>query len=189
MLVPCPMTDEVTITVKANLLPIANAGPDQTVVSGATVELDGSGSRDRDGDRSIAVYTWFTAAGTTPELKPNNKVAKPTLTAPTVNVGDPPVKFSYGLRVEDPDGGVSDPADIVEITVIAPDTTAPTGTFETAPTTHDGKTPFNLAVVFSEPVVGFTEDDFAPIMLELPEGPQTGLRLLPDVYKRYSRFN
>ena len=164
--------DEVTITVKANLLPIANAGPDQTVVSGATVELDGSGSRDRDGDRSIAVYTWFTAAGTTPELKPNNKVAKPTLTAPTVNVGDPPVKFSYGLRVEDPDGGVSDPADIVEITVIAPDTTAPTGTFETAPTTHDGKTPFNLAVVFSEPVVGFTEDDFAPIMLELPEGPR-----------------
>ena len=164
--------DEVTITVKANLLPIANAGPDQTVVSGATVELDGSGSRDRDGDRSIAVYTWFTAAGNTPELKPNNKVAKPTLTAPTVNVGDPPVKFSYGLRVEDPDGGVSDPADIVEITVIAPDTTAPTGTFETAPTTHDGKTPFNLAVVFSEPVVGFTEDDFAPIMLELPEGPR-----------------
>ena len=160
--------DEVTITVKANLLPIANAGPDQTVVSGATVELDGSGSRDRDGDRSIAVYTWFTADGNTPELKPNNKVAKPTLTAPTVNVGDPPVKFSYGLRVEDPDGGVSD-SDIVEITVTAPDTTAPTGAFEAAQTTHDGMTPITITANFSEPVTGFVASDIlTPI--DLPVG-------------------
>ena len=161
--------DEVTITVKANLLPIANAGPDQTVVSGATVELDGSGSRDRDGDRSIAVYTWFTAAGNTPELKPNNNVAKPTLTAPTVNVGDPPVKFSYGLRVEDPDGGVSDPADIVEITVTAPDTTAPTGAFEAAQTTHDGMTPITITANFSEPVTGFVASDIAT-PIDLPVG-------------------
>ena len=162
--------DEVTITVKDNLTPIANAGPDQTVVSGATVELDGSGSRDDDGE--IAGYTWFGAVGSPPPLTDvpgTGNEGKRTLTAPTVNVGDPPVKFSYGLRVEDDDGAVSE-ADLVEITVIAPDTTAPTGTFETAPTTHDGKTPFNLAVVFSEPVVGFTEDDFAPIMLELPAG-------------------
>ena len=159
--------DEVTITVKDNLLPIADAGPDRTVVSGTTFKLDGSGSRDEAGP--LESYTWFAAEGTGhPPLDDYNRV-DPTLKAPTLNVGDPPVKFSYGLRVEDIHDAVSD-ADLVEITVIAPDTTAPTGTFETAPTTHDGKTPFNLAVVFSEPVVGFTEDDFAPIMLELPEG-------------------
>ena len=159
--------DEVTITVKDNLLPIADAGPDRTVVSGTTFKLDGSGSTDEAGPPES--YTWFAAEGTGhPPLNDYNRV-DPTLKAPTLNVGDPPVKFSYGLRVEDIHDAVSD-ADLVEITVIAPDTTAPTGTFETAPTTHDGKTPFNLAVVFSEPVVGFTEDDFAPIMLELPEG-------------------
>ena len=159
--------DEVTITVKDNLLPIADAGPDRTVVSGTTFKLDGSGSTDEAGEPKS--YTWFAAEGTGhPPLNDYNRV-DPTLMAPTLNVGDPPVKFSYGLRVEDIHDAVSD-ADLVEITVIAPDTTAPTGTFETAPTTHDGKTPFNLAVVFSEPVVGFTEDDFAPIMLELPEG-------------------
>ena len=159
--------DEVTITVKDNLLPIADAGPDRTVVSGTTFKLDGSGSTDEAGP--LESYTWFAAEGTGhPRLNDYNRV-DPTLTAPTLNVGDPPVKFSYGLRVEDIHDAVSD-SDLVEITVIAPDTTAPTGTFETAPTTHDGKTPFNLAVVFSEPVVGFTEDDFAPIMLELPAG-------------------
>ena len=38
----------------ANKPPVADAGPDQTVVSGATVTLDGSGSDDPDG--SIKSY-------------------------------------------------------------------------------------------------------------------------------------
>ena len=161
--------DEVTITVKENLTPIANAGPDQTVVSGATVELDGSGSRDDDGE--IAGYTWFGAVGSPPPLTDvpgTGNEGKRTLTAPTVNVGDPPVKFSYGLRVEDDDGAVSE-ADLVEITVTAPDTTAPTGAFEAAQTTHDGMTPITITANFSEPVTGFVASDIlTPI--DLPVG-------------------
>ena len=151
--------DEVTITVKDNLTPIANAGPDQTVVSGATVELDGSGSRDDDGE--IAGYTWFGAVGRPPPLTDvpgTGNEGKRTLTAPTLNVGDPPVKFSYGLRVEDDDGAVSDP-DLVEITVTAPDTTAPTGAFEPVAATHDGMTPIIITANFSEPVTGFEVSD------------------------------
>ena len=158
--------DEVTITVKDNLLPIANAGPDQTVVSGTTFKLDGSGSRD-EGEEPIKNYTWFEATGTEhPLLNDYNRV-DPTLTAPTLNVGDPPVKFSYGLRVEDIHDAVSD-ADLVEITVTAPapDTTAPTGAFEAAQTTHDGMTPITVTANFSEPVTGFVASDIlTPVIL------------------------
>ena len=161
--------DEVTITVKDNLTPIANAGPDQTVVSGATVELDGSGSRDDDGE--IAGYTWFGAVGSPPPLTDvpgTGNEGKRTLTAPTVNVGDPPVKFSYGLRVEDDDGAVSE-ADLVEITVTAPDTTAPTGRFEPIEPTHDGMTPITMTVNFDEPVTGFEKSDITAT-IALPVG-------------------
>jgi hypothetical protein len=34
----------------SNSAPVADAGPDQTVVAGQIVSLDGSGSSDRDGD-------------------------------------------------------------------------------------------------------------------------------------------
>ena len=158
--------DEVTITVKANLTPIADAGPDQTVVSGAMVELDGSGSRDDDGE--IESYSWVQAStGTAPTLSAYN-VVSPTLRAPTVNVGDPPVKFSYALRVEDDDDAVSN-SDTVEITVTAPDTTAPTGRFEPIEPTHDGMTPITMTVNFDEPVTGFEKSDITAT-IALPVG-------------------
>ena len=137
-----------------NAPPISNAGPDQTVVSGATVELDGSGSTD---DGTITNYQWVHAAAGQPALT-NGNTARPTFTAPVVAPGAANVILTYGLRVTDDDAVTSTVTDTVMITVTPPaDTTAPTGTFETAPTTHDGMTPINLAVVFSEPVTGFTE--------------------------------
>ena len=47
----------ITITAgPANVAPIANAGSAQTVVRGATVTLDGSGSTDANGD--VLLYRW-----------------------------------------------------------------------------------------------------------------------------------
>ena len=111
--------DRVTITVtppSSNMRPIANAGTDQTVASGATVTLEGSGT---DNGGTIQDYYWVKAStGTAPTLSANN-VARPTLTAPTLVEGGSDVTFTYALRVKDNAGAVSD-ADEVTITVEAP---------------------------------------------------------------------
>ena len=157
------------IRYQANTAPVANAGPDQTVVSGATVTLDGSASTD---DGIIRIYTWFQASsvGTAPDLSDNNAVM-PTLTAPTLSVGDASVTFSYALRVEDDAGVVSDSSDTVEITVTAPapDTTAPTGRIEPIAATHDGMTAITMTVDFDEPVTGFVASDIT-VIIALPDG-------------------
>ena len=51
--------DTVSITTE-NSRPVANAGPDQTVLVGTTVQLDGSESRDADGD--ALTYRWSLTA-------------------------------------------------------------------------------------------------------------------------------
>ena len=55
-------TDLVNIVVNPNQSPIADPGPDQTIVLGATVSFDGSGSSD---DGTIVSYNWDFDDGTT----------------------------------------------------------------------------------------------------------------------------
>ena len=153
----------------SNVRPIANAGTNQKVVSGATVTLEGSGT---DNGGTIQDYYWVqSSTGTAPALSANN-VAAPTLTAPVVNVGDPDVTFSYALRVRDNAGAVSDD-DEVTITVSAvADTTAPGGEFTRDPT-HDGMTPITITVDFDEPVTGFVASDITihvPLPVDFPVG-------------------
>ena len=69
-------SDLVAVTVTAapvnNVAPTADAGPNQTVVEGATVQLDGSDSDDSDG--TIASFQWVldgvtVATGETPTVE------------------------------------------------------------------------------------------------------------------------
>ena len=48
---------------RPNLAPVANAGPDQTVATGATVTLDGSASSDADGDALVFSWSFVSFAG------------------------------------------------------------------------------------------------------------------------------
>src|SRR5512133_722055 len=74
--------DEVTVTAATpNAAPVANAGPDQAVATGALVTLDGSGSSDADGD--ALTYLWACAArpgGSAAGLSSTSAIA-PTFTA------------------------------------------------------------------------------------------------------------
>ncbi|MEW8544010.1 MAG: PKD domain-containing protein, partial [Candidatus Thiodiazotropha sp.] len=61
-------TDRITVRTDPfiNLLPQANAGADQTINAGETVQLDGSGSSDSDG--SIVRYSWYQNRGPAVDL-------------------------------------------------------------------------------------------------------------------------
>ena len=85
--------DTVEITVEDMNDPTANAGSDQTVASGATVTLDGSGSSD--GEGAIATWEWVRERGTTVTLT-GDDTATPTFTAPNT-AGD----IVFGLTVTD----------------------------------------------------------------------------------------
>jgi hypothetical protein len=92
-------------------MPTADAGPDQTVNSGAPVTLDGSGSTDSDG--SLVDYAWVQEDGpevllqTTPSTQ-----ATPYFLAPAPDVE---VTLVFRLEVTDDEGGTA--TDMVTVTV------------------------------------------------------------------------
>ena len=113
-------TDTVTITVvSGNVIPIADAGDDQTVDSGAMVTLDSSRSMDSDG--TIASREWTRVRGTSGESVTLNDAtaASPTFTADSVAAGTADVTHVFELVVTDDDGAES-VADTVMITIVAP---------------------------------------------------------------------
>ena len=82
---PEPLCDTDTMTVDVNepppvnQAPTADAGPDQTVASGAAVNLNGTGSSDPDGDSLD--YSWTQTSGPAVTLSGAN-TATPSFTAP-----------------------------------------------------------------------------------------------------------
>ena len=102
-------TSSTTDTTEKNILPSANAGPNQEVLEFETVTLDGSSSTDVDG--TVVSYQWKQFSGITVTLSSLSDV-NPTFTAPDVD-SENILKFS--LTVKDNSGGSSD--DDVIITV------------------------------------------------------------------------
>ena len=119
--------DTVTISTE-NTRPVAEAGPNQSVLAGAIVLLDGSGSRDPDGD--ALRYTWSLTTvppGSTAALNDSNSIT-PSF------VADQPGAYLAQLVVDD--GRLSS----------LPDTVIVTTTMNTAPVANAGPDQSNVVV-------------------------------------------
>jgi predicted outer membrane repeat protein len=121
-------TDNVQITVNnLNREPIANAGPDQTVLELTTITLNGSGSSDPDGDP--ITYLWQQVSGPAVTLT-DVTAAQPTFDTPEVAAT---TTLEFALVVND--GTAESAADSVVITITKELNKAPpiidggTGTF------------------------------------------------------------
>jgi len=110
-------TSTVSSLAGTNLVPIANGGEDQTVVSGAVVTLNGSGT---DTDGSINSYSWEEVLGSSLNLGASNNAAL-SFTAPTVSS-----ETNYTLRLTVVDSAGASASDEVTVTVRAVSNTPPT---------------------------------------------------------------
>ena len=116
---PGGLSDSDQVSVAVNRAPTADASADQTVVLGATVTLDGSGSSDPDGE--VLSYSWRQVFADFPE--PGEAVvtlSSATAASPTFTAPSSPTTLTFELTVTDP-GGLSD-SDQVIVTVRAPET-------------------------------------------------------------------
>jgi PKD domain len=103
-------TDTVTVTVTAPAqAPVADAGPDQNVVAGAAVIIDGSASTDPDG--TIVSYAWTQITGPTVTLT-GGPGATRSFIAPTLIGG---TFLEFQLTVTDNTGSTD--TDLVAVTV------------------------------------------------------------------------
>jgi len=100
-----------TSTPAPNIAPIANAGPDQSLVARSTVTLDGSASSDGNGD--ALRYQWTISAAPVGSRATLNS---PTTARPTII---PDVAGTYRIALVVSDGNANSPSDEVSIVLSA----------------------------------------------------------------------
>ena len=94
-----------------NQPPVADAGPDQSIGEGVTVQLDGSGSSDPDSDP--LTYDWLQTVGTSVTLSDPTSVS-PDFVAPSLLTANELLTFRLIVN----DGEDDSAPDLVDITVI-----------------------------------------------------------------------
>lgn len=142
----------------SNAAPTANAGTDQTVTTQTTVNLNGSGSTDPDGD--TLSYQWSQSSGPSVTLS-GASTATPSFTAPTLAVNAPDAVLTFQLIVND--ATVNSSADTVNVTVESIKNNAPTlsGTPSSASVVEDVSSNLDLSAA------AFADADNDPLTVTL----------------------
>jgi len=126
-------TRSVSLTVNANQIPIADAGPTQTVDEGETVTLDASNSSDPAGDP--LTYLWqqkMDVSAEAPVVNLSDETsAQPTFEAP--EVGPDGVSLSFVLTVTDSGGLSNSDTSIVNVASLNMPPTANAGDNQSVP--------------------------------------------------------
>jgi hypothetical protein len=116
-------SNEVSTTISpANQLPVANAGPDQSVNEGTTVTLSGTNSVDPNG--GALTYSWSQVSGT-PVTLSNPSAAQATFIVP--NLGSNGQTLGFQLTVTDSAGLQSSDTCLVTVLVLNQPPTANAG--------------------------------------------------------------
>jgi serine protease len=102
-----------------NVPPVANAGTDQFLQPGDTVNLSSAGSGDPDG--TIVSYLWTQVEGT-PTVNFNSSSANPSFQAPQLPGNATFIHFTFELTVTDNDGAVGKDTVVVHIAPNVPPT-------------------------------------------------------------------
>lgn len=120
-----------------NTSPTADAGPDQSVESGAAVALAGGGSDPDEG--AVLTFLWEQISGPAVVLS-DDEAEAPTFTAPTLAWDDEAAVLVFQLRVSD---GESFDLDTISVTVSPPDPVPPVAAAG-ADQTHGAGVPIRL---------------------------------------------
>jgi hypothetical protein len=120
------LTPQVTTPVSCSptaLKPVANAGANQTKVSGAAVTLNGGASSDPNVPPATLTYQWSQTAGPAlpgfpvfPSLTSPSSLPTMTFTAPTLQTGAIPVSLTFQLTVTNSFGLISTATTAVSVT-------------------------------------------------------------------------
>jgi hypothetical protein len=109
-----------TCVVNVNGPPVADAGTDQQIQSGATVVLDGSGSADE--EVGALTYSWMQISGP-PVVLSNSNSSRPSFQAPSA--GSSAVTLAFAFTVTD-SGGLQT-SDSCSVTVTPPGQSSSSG--------------------------------------------------------------
>ena len=96
----------------SNAAPTANAGPDQSVVTGATVTLDGSSSSDANGDQITYAWSITSKPSSSTASLSSSTAAQPIFTADAAG--------SYVLSLIVSDGTLTSSSDSIAVTAATP---------------------------------------------------------------------